>query len=917
MATVNSIEPNDTFSQANSVTLGDTLTGSLSSSSDWDIFKLTMSAGSVLKLDMSSSKLTNWAYTIQVYDASHKLLGEGALGYFSTASFSVGAQTAGTYYVAVTSNNIYSSLSYSITTSLGTGSAADYETESNETLQTATPVAMDHVISGQFQSSSDVDNFSVTVPSTGILSLDFQSPDNLSYGYYQVSIYDAQGNLVDKKSTGNSLTLLESIGTPGKYTIQVKQTDGISGYDGGNYKFSTHIDSAASLSAKTVLSSTAPISASIGSTTQHDWYKVNLQAGSLYEFSLSGTQSGGGTLASPSLVLCTANGKVLESGTDLPTWSSGKTVYSADPQIAFTAPYSGTYYLRADGQGATGSYTLQEKVDSLQNFIPTLLNTTSNGSHMHWAAAGGASSPTVTFSFLASTADGEVGFRAMTDSQKQAVRDVLALYSTFANIDFKEVSDPSIAQLGYGTSDQHDVSGGVTYYDSVNNSNGALATVNVFINNTANTNGSKADANTLYAGGYGFYTLIHETGHALGLKHPGNYNGLSGSGEAPFIPAAWDNREFSVMSYIDDQNAKVSSQTPALLDVAAIQSLYGARTASTSKTTSFGSAGEFKASVLSNGAQNVLDLSQQTADCVVSLAPGTLSSIGTRTDGTAAHDNLAIPFGYAVKQVIGGTGNDVIIGNGGDDVLMGGGGNDTFIGLDNHGAIYGGSGTDTLQLALNAAQAHLTKLRGNAFFVRDDAGHMALARDVEQVQFTDQTVALTSLQVQDNVDPSLIGIYVAAFRRAPETGGYNYWSQQQAGLGLTKVADTIFSLDVVKAIYPTTMSSQQFVTAIYNNVFNRSPDAGGLDYWVQQLNSKSRGQLVIDMTSAALSVPDGTDGKDFFQGRLDWAQYAVTYQADKKIELSPTHLTDLTNGITADQTTVITLIGSADSGTVI
>jgi len=132
--------------------------------------------------------------------------------------------------------------------------------------------------------------------------------------------------------------------------------------------------------------------------------------------------------------------------------------------------------------------------------------------------------------------------------------------------------------------------------------------------------------------------------------------------------------------------------------------------------------------------------------------------------------------------------------------------------------------------------------------------------------------------------------------------------------GLKTVADIIFSLDGVKAIYPTALTSSQFVTSIYGNVFNRTPDSEGLNYWIQQLNSKSRGQLVIDMTNAALGAPDSAAGKDFFQNRVDWAQYAVGYQTDKHTELTPAHLTDLTNGIGSDPLALITLIGNAESG---
>ena len=63
------------------------------------------------------------------------------------------------------------------------------------------------------------------------------------------------------------------------------------------------------------------------------------------------------------------------------------------------------------------------------------------------------------------------------------------------------------------------------------------------------------------------------------------------------------------------------------------------------------------------------------------------------------------------------------------------------------------------------------------------------------------------------------------------------------------------------------------------------------------------------MTSAALGVADGTDGKDFFENRVDWAMFAVRYQDWTHTSLSPAHLQELTDTVTADAATLVTLVG--------
>jgi len=95
-------------------------------------------------------------------------------------------------------------------------------------------------------------------------------------------------------------------------------------------------------------------------------------------------------------------------------------------------------------------------------------------------------------------------------------------------------------------------------------------------------------------------------------------------------------------------------------------------------------------------------------------------------------------------------------------------------------------------------------------------------------------------------------LYNALFNRAPEKGGLDYWTGQiySGALGFEdgSCANTMLSLPAVQAIYPVSMSNTNFVTSIYNNVFGRSPDADGLAYWVGQLNSGvSRGAVISTM----------------------------------------------------------------------
>lgn len=64
-------------------------------------------------------------------------------------------------------------------------------------------------------------------------------------------------------------------------------------------------------------------------------------------------------------------------------------------------------------------------------------------------------------------------------------------------------------------------------------------------------------------------TILHEIGHALGLKHPGAYNA---DDTGPFLPAAEDSTRNTIMSYHVDSDDALAF---APYDIAALRYLYG------------------------------------------------------------------------------------------------------------------------------------------------------------------------------------------------------------------------------------------------------------------------------------------------------------------------------------------------------
>jgi len=282
-----------------------------------------------------------------------------------------------------------------------------------------------------------------------------------------------------------------------------------------------------------------------------------------------------------------------------------------------------------------------------------------------WGATGmmGASA-TVTYSFMESVpsyySSGEVtDFSAFTDTMKAAARTALAAWANAATISFVEVDDTGDGgQIRFGANYQA-ASSGYAYYPD-NDTGGDIWIANNF--------SSTVDPEI---GGFGYLTYLHEIGHAIGLKHPGNYNAGGGGTEGPYLSSSLDNTDNTVMSYNDGTVIYPSSL--GALDIQAAQYLYGISGSGTLGNVTWGSdAAETFAG--DSGVNYVI--ARDGADYL---------DMGTGNDGVLA--------GSGADTILGGSGNDLIYGNVGTDLISGGSEADTLYGGQNAGELSLGDST--------------------------------------------------------------------------------------------------------------------------------------------------------------------------------------------------------------------------------
>jgi Ca2+-binding RTX toxin-like protein len=221
----------------------------------------------------------------------------------------------------------------------------------------------------------------------------------------------------------------------------------------------------------------------------------------------------------------------------------------------------------------------------------------------------------------------------------------------------------------------------------------------------------------------------------------------------PVLAGGYDNTRYTVMSYtvaepafsigfavngntISTTSQRVIVTTPMVLDIAAVQSIYGAdpNTASGDTVYHFTQGDTLIKAIYDAGGTDTFDLANFTRPVLLDLNPGGYSSIGYFSKAAQIaywqglypqfgsfiqqvlndqeshgalytwQDNLGIAFSTVIENAFGGSAADVIQGNsanntlkgnGGADILIGGAGNDTLDGGTGADNLYGGTGNDS------------------------------------------------------------------------------------------------------------------------------------------------------------------------------------------------------------------------------
>jgi serralysin len=204
----------------------------------------------------------------------------------------------------------------------------------------------------------------------------------------------------------------------------------------------------------------------------------------------------------------------------------------------------------------------------------------------------------------------------------------------------------------------------------------------------------RSQANSLASyepGSAGWFVFLHELGHVIGLKHPHDDGGTGRPTLSQLGMAGLDFDWATMMSYRDDLDWNLRQWDPAspmILDVLALQYIYGKNLATNAGNSTFSLSNTNLYSTLWDASGNdTVSAAGANAAWLIALPDQPLSRLVDTKVGFAmpvAEASLSSPhtlywLAGDMENATGSSGNDVLIGNSFSNVLFGGGGTITLM----------------------------------------------------------------------------------------------------------------------------------------------------------------------------------------------------------------------------------------------
>ena len=142
-------------------------------------------------------------------------------------------------------------------------------------------------------------------------------------------------------------------------------------------------------------------------------------------------------------------------------------------------------------------------------------------------------------------------------------------------------------------------------------------------------------------------------------------------------------------------------------------------------------------------------------------------------------------------------------------------------------------------------------------------------------------VAISTTIYPNSLDEDrVIELYIASFKRAPDSAGLHYWLNEitNNNWSLEMVAQSMFMQPEAYELYKDD-DLDSFIRSVYENVLNRAPDKKGFEYWKRELvsNSIPKEDFILAIINGAKAQGDDSLDAKLLKNRVIVSRYfAIT-----------------------------------------
>lgn len=418
--------------------------------------------------------------------------------------------------------------------------------------------------------------------------------------------------------------------------------------------------------------------------------------------------------------------------------------------------------------------------------------------------------------------DNAKGWTAFTDTQIARTKQALELITNIFDFKFVESNNPSALNT-------------FTFANNIQSDSAAYAKIpskyffgsDIFMDKSGGID-------SLSDGTYGALTLIHEIGHALGLKHP-----FAGKDNVtPYLPTAENKTLWTLMSYETSSDQYSFNFSP--LDIAALQYIYGPSSKARTSNDKYVISQDASNFIWDGAGTDTLDASALTQGATLYMTPGYWSFVGNaRASTITSAGQVTVNFGTVLENLIGSAFADNLYGNDVNNVINGGAGNDQITGGGGNDNIDGGIGID-IAIFSGASKGYKVSTEATSVLVTGDAitDGIDTLLNIERIRFSDKSIAI-DLNGNAGISAKVIGAVL---------GKTQVQNSSYVGLGLSYL-DKGMSYSDLSALALTAVgatTNDAVVSTLWKNVIGTDATAEIKAPYIKMLTDGMKvGDLVV------------------------------------------------------------------------